>query len=160
MSQSKAMRRRGFRRHKSLTRATRNGAAAKSFRRNQDGIAAVEMALVLPFLLMLLAGIIDFGAMFFLQNNMISAARGSARALAFQSVTATEAEQMAQDSLVNWSATFTVNAEEPDPSDPTDTDVVVTITVPIADAAPVGLVADIIGITGTMEARIAMPQEG
>ncbi len=118
------------------------------------------MALVLPFLLMLRAGIIDFGAMFFLQNNMISAARGSARALAFQSVTATEAEQMAEDKLINWSATFTVNAEEPDPSDPTDTDVVVTITVPMTDAAPIGLIGDMIGLTGTLQARIAMPQEG
>ena len=160
MSQSKAMHRRGFRSRKSLARAARKNAAAKSFRRNQDGIAAVEMALVLPFLLMLLAGIIDFGAMFFLQNNMISAARGSARALAFQSVTATEAEQMAQDRLTSWSATFTVNAEEPDPTDPTDTDVVVTITVPMTDAAPIGLIGDMIGLTGTLQARIAMPQEG
>ena len=134
--------------------------AAGSFCRDQDGVAAVELAMVLPFLMVLLVGIIDFSALFFLRNNMFTIARDSARALAVQSVTAVEAEQMIRNRLDGWNATFTVDVHEPDPSDPNDTDVVMTISVPMAQAAPIGLVFDMVGFTGTMQSQVTMRQEG
>jgi len=143
-----------------LTTGRRDASTAGSFCRDQDGVAAVELAMVLPFLMVLLVGIIDFSSLFFLRNNMFTVARDSARALSLQSVTASEAEQMIRDRLDGWSATFTVDVHEPDPSDPNDKDVVMTITVPMAEAAPIGLVFDLMGFTVTMQSQVTMRQEG
>lgn len=46
------------------------------------GAAAVEMALVLPVLLMLLVGIVEFGQAYYTKIALTSAARDGARALA------------------------------------------------------------------------------
>jgi Flp pilus assembly protein TadG len=48
-------------------------------RRNQHGAAAVEFALVLPILLLLVFGIIDFGYMSYNRNQLTNAAREGAR---------------------------------------------------------------------------------
>jgi Flp pilus assembly protein TadG len=48
-------------------------------RRGQDGAAAVEFALVLPVLITLLFGIIQFGWYFFVANSASSSAREAAR---------------------------------------------------------------------------------
>ena len=126
-------------------------------RKSEEGVAAVELAFVLPVLIMLMVGIIDFSSLFFLRNNMVTVARDSARALAVGAVTTTEAKQLAEDNLINWNATFTVTAEEP--VNPGDTDVVVTISVPMADAAPIGLVFDLTGLNGTLQTQVTMRQE-
>ena len=71
---------------------------------------AVEFAFVLPVLLMIVAGIIQFGAIFFLQNNMSNAAREAARALAVGSIeTTSETTDLVEQRLVNWGVTFAVN---------------------------------------------------
>lgn len=48
-------------------------------RRTGRGAAAVEFALVLPLLLMLVFGIVDFGRLFFAQVSVTQAAREGAR---------------------------------------------------------------------------------
>lgn len=48
-------------------------------KRDDTGAAAVEMALVLPFLLLLLCGIIDFGLAFNARVSLTHAAREAAR---------------------------------------------------------------------------------
>ncbi len=127
---------------RSFVRNVRRITGDKSLYRDESGVAAVELALVSPFLVLLMIGIVDFGGLFFLQNNMHTAARESARALAVQAVSESEAEQLAQDKLMNWGATFTVVTTTPNPAIPAETDVTVSISVPMADAAPIGL-ADI-----------------
>jgi Flp pilus assembly protein TadG len=49
-------------------------------RRRERGAAAVEMALVLPLLIMLLGGIVDYGRYFWTQVQLTNAAREGARA--------------------------------------------------------------------------------
>ena len=49
------------------------------FVRNERGAALVEMALVLPIVILLFLGIIDFGRALFLYNNLTNAAREGAR---------------------------------------------------------------------------------
>ncbi len=125
--------------------------------RGQRGAAAVEMALVLPILVGITFGIIQFGSILFLQNNMVSAAREASRKLAVGEVNVAEAEQAALDYLGNWSMNFTVEANVPDPNDPNDTDVSVEITVPLKEAALV----DVLGLFGTsdLKAAVTMRQE-
>lgn len=55
--------------------------------RDDRGAAAVEMALVLPILLLLVFGIIDFGRMLNTQIQLTEAAREGARAAAIQNTT-------------------------------------------------------------------------
>lgn len=48
--------------------------------RRQRGAAAVEMAIMMPLLLLVLAGIVDFGRFFFTEIQLANAAREGARA--------------------------------------------------------------------------------
>jgi Flp pilus assembly protein TadG len=50
--------------------------------RNERGAAAVEFALVLPLLVLLVAGIAEFGRAYYLQATLSGAAREGARAMA------------------------------------------------------------------------------
>ncbi|MBT8225640.1 MAG: pilus assembly protein [Dactylosporangium sp.] len=52
-------------------------------RRRDRGAAAVELALVMPLLLLVLCGIIDFGRMYNTQITLTQAAREGARAAAY-----------------------------------------------------------------------------
>jgi len=49
-------------------------------RRKDAGQALVEMAIVLPFLLLLVCGIIEFGRAMYIKNTLTSAARAGVRA--------------------------------------------------------------------------------
>lgn len=57
----------------------------RRFRRD-DGAAAVEFALVLPLLLILVFGIIDFGRLMYTANTLTSAVREGARFASVQEV--------------------------------------------------------------------------
>ncbi|WP_022910708.1 TadE/TadG family type IV pilus assembly protein [Aestuariimicrobium kwangyangense] len=57
-------------------------------RKGQRGAAAVEFALVLPVLLVLLLGIIEYGYQFFLYGSAAGAAREGARAMAISTKSA------------------------------------------------------------------------
>ena len=127
---------------------------------------AIEFAFILPILIVILAGMIQFGLAFFLQNNMVNAAREAARQLAVGDATVAgaspTAEAVATGYLAGWGGmTFTVTACDPDNAGAncavgTD-DVAVEITVPRSQVA----VADILGIfgSGTMKAKVAMRKE-
>ena len=65
---------------------TRSAIASHGPRRDV-GAAAVEMALVLPLLMLVLCGIIDFGRMFNAQITLTQAAREGARAAAYGQTT-------------------------------------------------------------------------
>ena len=50
--------------------------------RRERGAAAVEFALILPLMLLLVGGIVDFGRFFYTQNIVVNAAREGARSRA------------------------------------------------------------------------------
>jgi Flp pilus assembly protein TadG len=52
--------------------------------RNERGAAAVEFALVVPLLVLLLAGIAEFGRAYYLQTTLSGAARESVRVMALK----------------------------------------------------------------------------
>ena len=72
--------------------------------RRCEGVALVEMALVMLLLAIILLGILQFGLFFFIQHNMVHAAREGTRSLAIREVTATEAEEIALSHLADAAA--------------------------------------------------------
>ena len=127
------------------------------FRKDCDGVAAIEFAIIAPLLIALLTGIIQFGFILFIQNHMVDVARDSARRFAVGDTGQTETVQHAQDSLINWNVTYTVIVTPPDPDDSSDNDVKVQISLPRSSAA----IADIFGIfqSGTLIASVTMLTE-
>ena len=126
--------------------------------RDGRGAAAVEMAFVIPVLVLFLTGIVQLGWLLFLQNNMGDVARDTARRLAVGYLTAADAPSYAQGQLINWgSGTFTVTTAMPDPADPNDRDITVLVSIPMADVA----LLDIVGVfqNGDMTATSTMRQE-
>ena len=83
-------------------------------RRNEAGQAMVEMALVLPILLILIGGIVDFGWLFYNQLSLTNAAREGARYAAIHHSEAANWKQNAEFIMDNTyvgagSATATVS---------------------------------------------------
>ncbi len=132
--------------------------------RSKSGTALIEFALILPVFVLLLAGIIEFASVYFVKHNMLNAARQAARGMVVDglpgsgtsitcvSATAGSAEEEACDRLIGFGQSFSVNATEPDPSDPNDTDVSVVITVPAADASPI----DVLGLFGSKVLQVTV----
>ncbi len=110
--------------------------------RDDSGVAAVEFAFIVPILVLMLTGIIQFGSVLFIQHNMGEVARESARRVAVGAMTKAQAEQFVDDTLVNWGVTFDVDVTVPDPNVPTETDVDVVITAPMSEVAFI----DILGV--------------
>lgn len=126
--------------------------------KDQRGASALELALVLPFLLLILTGMIDAGMLLFTQHNMFRVAQNAARNLALGSMNEVQVVCYAEDKLSNLGANLNVVATLPvAPA----TDISVTITVPVADVVPI----DVIGATntlfqaGTLQSRVTMRQE-
>lgn len=130
-----------------------SGAATSSFRglltrlrRNETGATAIELALVMPILVTLLTGIVQMGGIFFLHNNMISAAQDTGRRVVVGELTAADAQTYAESNLINWGMTYTVQVTEP------GDDVVVDISVPLSQA----VLVDFLGLfeTGVLRAQV------
>lgn len=130
------------------------------------GAAMVEFTLVAPILILLTAGTIQFGYVFFLQNTMQNLAREAARSVSVGELTgsgsatacpgggAGSAEQMVCNRLAEYSGTFTVTAVDPEDS---GDDVVVTISLPMQDAA----VMDVLDVltSGVLRVEATMRKE-
>jgi len=102
--------------------------------RRERAAAAVEMAIVLPLLLLIVGGIIDFGRFFYTQNIVVNAAREGARSRALGYTTAAADTRISQSltgvqggantntySLVQGTTnTLTANADCPSSPGPLD----------------------------------------
>ncbi len=141
-----------------MIKAARSRSPASRLWRDERGVAAVEFAFVAPILIMIFAGIIQFGAVFFLQGNMGNVAREVARSLAVGAVESeAEAKKLAESKLTNWGVGFDVSVTVPDPADPNDTDYTVTISASLSEAA----IFDILGVFKgrTLSATASMREE-
>ncbi|MBO1031716.1 pilus assembly protein [Tessaracoccus sp. SD287] len=115
--------------------------------RDERGAQAVEFALVLPVLLLLLLGIMEFGSLYSKQMMITEAARAAARSMALFNVP-DKAQTAAKDAAPRLTLTNAEIKISPTSCPPTgDTDVVVTIT----RTTPMltGLFGNSITITGT-----------
>jgi Flp pilus assembly protein TadG len=124
----------------------------------RHGNALMELVIVLPFLLLVLFGIIEFGSVMYTRHNMVQAAREAVRVLAVQDGTSAQAMTVANSRLSMVSGvTFTINITAPASGSDPNQDVTVEITAPLSEAA----LADPIGIMGgaTLRARAVMRKE-
>ena len=136
---------------------------AAGLARKEDGASAVEFAFVLPLLLLLLTGTIDVGVLMLTQNNLMRVAQNAARNLSLAQMTELETEAYMRDKLSNLGANLVVDATLPNTAAvPPETDVTVTISVPMADVIPI----DIVGAkkldvfqTGSLQTQVVMRQE-
>lgn len=67
--------------------------------KEEEGQALVEFALVVPILLLLVCGIIDFGWMFYNQLSLENACREGARVAAVNSTDTTNRDQLVEDKV-------------------------------------------------------------
>lgn len=103
-------------------------------RRNHErGAAAVEFALILPVLLLLVFGIVEFGRVYNIQTSMTAAAREGARAMAIDndSVAATAAAVSAAAPYSLSTTQVSVSPASCPSSNTTDALVKVTVTYPV-----------------------------
>jgi TadE-like protein len=107
---------------------------------------------VLPVAMLLLMGVIQFGALLVLQNTMLNVANDVARRVSVGELTTTAGETLAEEWLSGWHATFSVSVTEP-----TADDIQVDISVPLADAALVDF-GDLLD-TGNLTAQATMRKE-
>ena len=123
----------------------------------ESGVAAVEFAVIAPVMLTLLAGILQFGFVLFIESHMAGVARDTARRFAVGASDQSETVQYAQDALLNWGVTYTVTVTPPDPSDPSDIDVDVLISLPRSSVA----IIDMLGLfqSGTLTTSVTMLTE-
>ncbi len=130
-------------------RATRG--IVRSCWRSERGVAAVEFALVIPCVVLVLSGIIQFGFVLFLQSHVADVARETARRAAVGELEQAEAIQFAQDSLLNWGVTYDVVVTLNDP------DVDVQISLPMSQAALI----DVLGLfqSGPLIAAVTAREE-
>lgn len=104
---------------------------------DERGASAVEFALVIPVLLTLVLGIVEFGMIVYTYNASTHAARLVARQLATNRITTAQASDTAKANLPNWvktSATVTVN--QSNAANPNANDFTVDIKIPASAAAP------------------------
>jgi hypothetical protein len=127
-------------------------------RRNDCGSAAVELALVLPLMLLVVFGVIDFGRMLNTQITLTEAAREGARAAALGFDPAARV-----DRTVNG-MTLASTTVTPCPDDDLTADAVVTVTHAFRPVTPLGSFMGFFGGEGdgsvTITARGVMPCVG
>ncbi len=123
-----------------------------AFLRDRRGSAAVEMAFVMPIVLLILVGMIQYGSIFYTQHMMVYAAREVARSFSMGEITATQAQARALELLApSGPKQFNVSVAE---TGGVTSDVTVTIDMLMADAALINLPINL--ITGNVTASVTM----
>jgi Flp pilus assembly protein TadG len=122
------------------------------------GAAAVEFALVVPLLLLLVFGLVDFGRAYNAKITLAQAAREGARLVALGQANVVSRTQSAASPLTP----VTVTAPG---SCPAGSDAVVTVAYQFTFLTPVGTIATLFGASGigapvAMTGRGVMPCQG
>lgn len=108
------------------------------FRKNEDGAVTVEFVLWVPVFVIILMLVVDASMLFVTQSNFWGVARDSARRVAVNTMTDTEAETWAEDEATFGSVVPDVDVES------SGGNVTVTISTPFSDVDVFG----ILGISG------------
>ena len=121
---------------------------------SESGAALVEFTVLMPVFFLILFGIIEFGMIFFLRNNMVNAAREAARSISVQGGTSATAKTIACNYLAGTGQQFSITFTD---SCPGAQDVTVQITVPTDKASFFNYLGMFTG--GTLKAAVTMRKE-
>lgn len=139
-----------------LKRCSRRGFVSKSCR-GRRGVSLVESAFMIPILMSLIFGAIEFGSVLHMRHTMLHAAREAARSLAVQGGSSAQAISLAHSLLPSSEdLDFEVVALQP-AADAQNRKVEVEISLPFRDAS----LGDMFGIFGDddMTVRVTMRSE-
>lgn len=83
----------------------------RKYSHNRDGVAAVELAIVVPIFILLVFGLIELGRSFMVQQILTNASREGARRAIIEGSTTTEVKDLVADYLgaTSVSEGYTVN---------------------------------------------------
>ena len=107
----------------------------KKSRNRRRATAAVELAVVMPFLLLMLFGIVEFGWIFTIRQGLVTAAREGARTAALPGATETDVASRISEFMTNLGVTGYTYTLTSDPVAETET---VVVTVPYSQVTLVG----------------------
>ncbi len=131
----------------------------RSLRRSRDGNAAVEFALILPVLLALVFGCLEFGMIAYTYNATGSVARDAARQLAINQLTPAQVDGYVRNKLPRWvrgDAQLAITQSDED--DPTSNRFTLDVTYPATSATPSRFMSFAYK-TLVVDVRVTMQQE-
>lgn len=109
----------------------------KTFRKKDDGAAAIEAALILPVAILLILGTLEASLTFYTFTEMQHKTRDFVRRVAVGSLSTAQAEAALGSELPAWASSFaSVAVTETDPTDPQTNIITASISVPIRHASP------------------------
>lgn len=123
--------------------------------RDRRGVAATEFALVLPVLITLLIGTMQYGLLLFTYSSMLEAARNATRRLAVGAASESQARDAALLVLPAWIASGNWTITPEDSATTGTTAVQTTISVSSQFAAVLNLVP----MPSTLTVRVVMRKE-
>jgi Flp pilus assembly protein TadG len=125
------------------------------FTADRRGAAAMEFALLLPLLSLMLTSVWQYGSLFFTYNMMMTAARDGARALANESATEAEVIANAKANIPGWLPVDDVTVVARSAATTGTSRVDVRVTAPAAKATIINLGP----MPETIEAFVTMERE-
>ena len=145
----------GLRRLRDWYRNTPQAWIKSPLARNEDGGALIEFTVMAPLFFLIVYGMIEWGSIFYLQNNMVNASREGARTAAGQmstALTSTQVMTAANQTTCNWLAgsgqQFTIAFKDWCTGLNTGAqDVTVTVSVNAANASLVNYLGMFTGVT-------------
>lgn len=128
----------------------------------RNGLATIEVAIVLPILLILTFGMLQYGWLFFRYHQVTNAAQRGARIAILPSaqtanVVAAVGEIMTNFNMGDTGYTVDTNPDEVASAEPLDI-ITVEVNVPYASIAPFG--AAFVPLPENLTARVSMAKEG
>lgn len=113
--------------------------AIRALRHDQHGVSALEFALLAPVLITLLLASVESANLFYLRNEMVAATRDAARRLSVSSLDTAGARALIQERLRGRTdATLDITIEEVELKGSAGTDIVVEVSVAMAEAMITG----------------------
>ncbi len=132
---------------------------SRRFRRDEAGSNSVEFALLMPVLVTLAIGSIEFGLIIYTLNAAQSVARDVTRLLATNRITASQAQSTAIQQLPHWvQAGTSVAVTQTAPTDPSNNRFTTDVSFAARSATPTTLLAWAYGGL-VLHARVSMQQE-
>lgn len=126
--------------------------------RSARGAVAAEFALVLPILIVMFFGMIEYGFIYFTYGSMQAAARDVARQVAVNTLAPGDTGTEVRNRLPDWAkSAATVTATASDPGNPATNVYRIDIEVPISNATPVPLFT--LAQSSSIHTHVEMKQE-